>query len=363
MKTVKFEARELVTTLTILNKMNSGYFPVSKMAFFKIRNGVAEILGLNENVKISARLYVDGDDCEIVVDKKDMLDIVKGASKGGGSIIFEVDEDNVTVRSNVGAFLLKLSECDEMPTCDPSNIHMEQFSTKNLAEALDSVVYAAPKDDTRASAIPVVHIVDGRVLYGCDNYRLARYETKESYITFPEHVCIPTGAAKFVVDVLNTLGEKSGLIGIEKDRMVIEVSKYRIGVTRKDCLLPAFESILAKEYKTVVFVNPRLLFNALKQARKIKKVKYVYIEVSSSKADIMKLSFHDNEGNPVTSMEIPVTPKEVEGFDKAFNIQYLIDALKPTKETIALCCPGKDNNWIDICDGEYRAMIMETIRS
>jgi len=274
MKTVEFEARELVTALTILNKMDPEFFLGSHLALFKVRNGRAIVYGSNGRIEVEAKFYVDGDDCDISVDKKDMLDALKGAAgRGGGSITLEVDEGSMVIRGNTGTFTLELLEeyLDINPFA-PGNVYLEHFPAKDLARALDSVVSASPKKDTHSSKA-IIHIVNGRVLYGCDNHRLARYEMKEPFITFPEHVCIPTCGAKFIVDTLNILEDEGGKIGIMDGVMVVEIDKLSIGIKCEECALPAFESILAKEYGTVIFVDPRVFTDALKRGKKIKKVK------------------------------------------------------------------------------------------
>ena len=361
MKAVEFEARELVTALTILNKMDPEFFLGSRLALFRIRNGRAVMYGSNGRVEVEAKFYVDGDDCDIAVDKKDMLDAVKGAvGRGSGTITLEVDEGSMIIRGATGTFTLELLEeyLDINPSA-PGNVYLEHFPASDLARALDSVVSVSPKRDTHSSKA-VIHIVNGRVLYGCDNYRLARYEMKEPFITFPEHVCVPTSSAKFIVDTLNILGDDGGRIGIMEGVVVAEIDKVWIGIKCEECALPAFGSILAKEYGTVIFVDPKVLTDALKQGKKIKKVKYVHLEVDPGKADKMKLDFRDEGGNPKLLTEIPIKFDKTGSFNKAFNVQYLIDALKPTRsEAVAMCCPLEDNMSIEILDERYRALVME----
>jgi len=364
MKAVEFEGKDLVTAMTILNKMSPGFFPQSHLAFFKIRNGRAVIYGSNGRIEAEAKFYVDGDDCDIAVDKKNMLDAVKGAaSRGSGSITLEVDEGNIVIRGNTGLFTLELLEeyLDINPLA-PGGVYLEHFPAKDLSRALDSVLSALPKKDTHSpgSVTHIVSIVNGRVMYGCGDYMLAEYKMEESYITFPEHVCIPASGAKFIVDTLNILGEEAGRIGIMDEIMVVEIDKLFIGIKCEECTLPAFETILAKEYGTVISMDPKIFTDALKQGRKIKKVKYVHLEVDPGRVDKMKLDFRDEGGNPKLLTEIPIKLVRTGKFNKAFNVQYLIDALRPTRsETVALCCPFEDNKSIEILDERYRAMIME----
>jgi hypothetical protein len=144
--------------------------------------------------------------------------------------------------------------------------------------------------------------------------------------------------------------------------MVVEIDKLSIGIKCEECALPAFESILAKEYGIVIFVDPRVFTDALKQGKKIKKVKYVHLEVDPSRADKMKLDFRDEGGDPKMLTEIPIRFDKTGRFNKAFSVQYLIDALRPTRsETVALCCPSEDNKSIEVLDERYRTLIMETI--
>jgi hypothetical protein len=385
MKIIKFDANKLITALTVINKLKSGFSEESRFVFIDVRKGIAKIYGAGERIEVEANFYVHGDgddillgdDCNIIVDRRDLLDVVKHVGRDRDYVVFEVDDDRVVVRGDAGTFVLRMpknvGKCPFTPChythwgdyLKRRSDYLRYFSTKEFVEALNSVVYAAPRKDS-TFAKTVIHIVNGWVLYGCSEYGLAKYEMQESYFNFSGDMCISTTAAKSIVDILNILGEKSGEIGIINNVVVVEVGDYVIGVlVTVDCedfLLNTFKSVLTDEYDTVVIVEPKKLIDILKHARKIRRIKYVCIEVNPNKDDNMDLNFRDDEWGLVMSVEMCVKPIKVGGFNKAFDLQYLIDALKPTKsEYVALCCSSKDGKFIEIRDGGYRAMVMETV--
>jgi DNA polymerase III sliding clamp (beta) subunit (PCNA family) len=130
---------------------------------------------------------------------------------------------------------------------------------------------------------------------------------------------------------------------------------------KREGFLPEYESILAKEHKTVVYVKARDMIEALRQIKKVDKVKFVHIEIDPDNIETIRLFSRDIDGSIGSLINVPAVfdNRENEKVDKAFNIQYLIDALNPVeKEQVALCDPGEDNSWIDIVWDRYRAMIM-----
>jgi len=229
---------------------------------------------------------------------------------------------------------------------------VEEFAT-----ALAHVVYAAKES---YSSRDVIHIVNGKTFYACDNYRLAKYEVETTY-NFSEEVCISGSAAKLMIEAVRVLKEKTGKIGTTDDMIVVNIGRYTIGIMKRESFLPEYESVLAKEHKTKVYVKARDMIEALKQIKKVDKVKFVHIEIDPDNTETIRLFSRDIDGSIGSLINIPAVfdNRENEKVDKAFNIQYLLDALNPVeKELVAICAPGEENGWIDIIWNRYRAMIM-----
>jgi DNA polymerase III sliding clamp (beta) subunit (PCNA family) len=349
---MRFNTKELVEALTIMNKMDKGVFYRSDLVFLKTKDGITEILGANGYVEVSAEFRSGGDDGRIAVNKKSLLDAVKQVGKGNDVVTIFREHDNI----RIGGFKLRI-EPIEADRLAPKDIPMQKVSVEEFSNALAHVVYAAKES---YSSTDIIHIVDGKRFYACDNYRLAKYETMTTY-EFPEEVCVSGSAARLVIEAVKITKEKTGKIGITDDMMVMNIGRYTIGMIKRGGLLPEYESVLAKEHKTIVHVNARELINALKQIKKINKVKFVHIEINPENTKTIKLFSRDIDGSIGSLIDIPVIfdNRENERVEKAFNIQYLLDALNPVeKELVALCDPGEENGWIDIIHGRYRAMIM-----
>ena len=353
---MKFNAKELIEALTIMNKMNEGVYYRSNLVFLRTQGGITEVLGTNGLVEVTTEFHTNGADGKIAVDRKTLLEAIKQEGKKN-EVIAICREDNHNVR--IGGFKLRIEPVD-IDRLTPRDIPMQKVSIKEFSDALAHVVHAAKETYTSKD---VIHIANGKIFYACDNYRLARYEVGTAY-ELPEEVCISGSAARLLVEAVKILKETAGEIGVADEMVVVCIGRYTIGLKKEECFLPAYESILAKEHKTVVYVNARDMVDALKQIKRIDKVKFVHVEIDPTNTKTMRLFSRDIDGSMGSSIDIPVVfdNRENERVDKSFNIQYLLDALKPVeKELVALCDPGEEDGWIDIVHGKYRVMIMAAV--
>jgi DNA polymerase III sliding clamp (beta) subunit (PCNA family) len=352
---MKFNTKELVEALTIMNKMDKGVYYRSNLVFLRTQNGTTEVLGTNGLVEVITEFHTDGDDDMIAVDKKSLLNAVKQVGKGSEVVTIFRGYDNI----RVGGLKLK-TELVDVDRLTPKNISTLKFSVREFATALAHVVHTAKET---YSSKDIIYIIDGKNFYACDSYRLAKYEVMTAY-DLPEEVCLSGSAARLLIEAIRILKETTGEIEITSGIVVIKAGRYTIGMKEEECAVPEFESVLAKEHKTVVYVNAKDMINALEQIKKIDKVKFIHLEIDPDNTETIRLFSRDIDGSIGSLINIPAVfdNRENEKVDKAFNIQYLLDALNPVeKELVALCDPGEDNDWIDIVWNRYRAMIMAVV--
>jgi DNA polymerase III sliding clamp (beta) subunit (PCNA family) len=353
---MRFNTKELIEALTIMSKMERGAYYRSNLVFLRTHNGITEVLGTNGFVEVITEFHTGGSDDKIAVDRKTLLEAIKQEEKKNEVVtIYREDDHNI----RIGGFKLRVEPID-VDRFTPEHVAMQKVSVRELIEAFSHVVYVAKET---YSTKDVVFILNGKVFYASDNYRLARYEIKGRY-DFPEEICVSGSAARLLVEAVRILKETVGEIGITDEMIVVRLGRYTIGMKKEQCALPAYESVLAQEHRTIVYVKAKEMIDALKQIKKIDKVKFVHIEIDPDNTKTIRLFSRDIDGNIGSLINVPVIfdNRENEKVDKAFNIQYLIDALNPVeKEQVALCDPGEEDGWIDIIHGKYRAMIMAAV--
>jgi len=375
---VKFNAKELKDVLTLVNRIEHSGFGISDLVYFSFSDSTAHVFGTNGIAEVSAEIpcSVEGDVRNLAFSKKKLLDIVDVLVKGSWSIpvanvisglesdiAIEVDGSEAVVKNDSGVFKLKVEAPAEKESfVIPDCVELYEFSSEALAKALYHVMYASV---AKTTWVPnVVYVKDGKVFYGSDNYRLARYEEPVFPGMVPSEVLILVNDAKLIVDAVNISKEKLGRVGFRDGVIVVEMGKYQIGVTCQNYLFPEFDDILAKEWECIISVNTKGFLDALKQVKKVGKEKYVEVEVAG---DRMKLRVKNDYGEDVGILkEVNVLLERGEGFKKSFNIQYLIDALKVVKSKIVeVRCPSENEqvSGIDIFseDSKYRAMVMEVV--
>jgi len=353
---MRFNTKELIETLTIMSKMDRGIFSHSEFVFLRSRGEITKLFGMNGHTEIVTEFQTDNIDCDVAVERKGLLNAVKEVGKKNSTITLEVNKDNMTMK--VGNFVLKLIDSSDIVYHVHSDIQMWQFPVGELSSAFNHTVHAAGRESVMNPS--VIHIVDGKRLYASDNFRLAIYDMKESLGT-TERLCIHSSSAKFIADAVTIAKAKTGEVGVTNDMLVVRIGKHTIGAWLRDYILPEYDLILAKEHKTVVYVDAHDMINVLKQIKKISKADYVHIEMDPDSPNSIRLFSRDIDGAITASIDVPATfdDRENEKVHKAFNIQYLLDALKPVeKEIISLSDPGADNGWIDIYGYRYRVMIM-----
>jgi len=363
----KFDVKELSDAITIMNKIQQETGRVTQLIFFTFSNNLAEMFSTNFEIKVDAKIKCEkeGDDREVAVYKRDLLNIINEIKKTNESLTIEIDGIYIIIKSEDNKVFKIMTETDtEFGIFEPSDIQLHQFSPKEFAEALDHVVHAAPKKNNLNLTTDVVHIIDGKIFYCCDNFRLAKYEL-EKPCGITDKTQITTKTAKFLIEAINVLKEDSGKIGVKDRTMAIEIGNYRIEIMCTDYLLPEYELVLAKEWENMVSIETKKLANALKQIKKASKNEYVYIETSQDNPKAVKLSSCDTYGNTNMSMEIDAVIDKPADSKKAFNIQFLIDAIKPVKDKyVKLYYPSNGEQWVDIfADDRYRTMVMEVVLS
>jgi len=352
---MRFNAKELVEALTIMSKMDKGVYYRSNLVFLRTQDGITELLGTNGLVEVITEFHTDGDDDRIAVNKRSLLNAVKQVGKGSEVVTIFGGYDNI----RVGGLKLK-TELVDVDRLTSKNISTLKFSVKEFATALAHVVYAAKESH---SSRDVIHIVGGRTFYACDSCRLAKYEAMTTY-DLPEEVCLSGSAARLLIEAVRILKGTAGEIGITDEMIVVRLGRYTIGMKKEQCALPAYESVLAQEHRTIVYVKAKEMINALEQIKKIDKMRFIHIEIDPDNTETIRLFSRDIDGSIGLLIDVPAVfdNKENEKVSKSFNIQYLLDALKPVgKELITLCDPGEDKGWIDIVWNGYRAMIMGAV--
>jgi len=271
-----------------------------------------------------------------------MLDIIKRLGKGESSVSMEVGDGNVNIKGSGGEFKLKLEEPPENDSfVIPNNILTFQFYIETFARALDRVVYALPTDIVK-SCPGVVYIVDGRLFYSRDGSRLMRYEEEVFPDIVASRLAISVSNANLLVKAMNAMVERIGSIGVLDGVMLVELENFKIWIKCEDYSSCDFDRILAEGYKSDVSIDANVLISMLGHIKNVLKSEYVEVKTGSNGIKL-------NVGRDV---------------EKVFNVQYLIDMLKPVSgQMVELHCfsdNGEPGGCVSVTadGGKYRAVVM-----
>jgi len=196
MTVVKFDAKELRDAVTIINRVKNDVGRATQLIFLTISGNSAELFATNIweiSVDVVIRCTKRGKDCEVAVDKKMMLDIIKQIK--GDYVIFEIDGADITVRDEDDNVFELTAETDtEFGIFEPEDIPLQSVSTREFMMELNRVIRTLPRRSD-SDAIPIT-----------------------------------PGAARFLIEALNILKKGSVKVGIGDERMAVEIGNYRIEI-------------------------------------------------------------------------------------------------------------------------------------
>jgi len=347
---VKLDARELKDVLDVMDEMDS-----SLVYLHFLDRDYAHVFGTSGDVEVFAKVTCSTEGYElgrlIALNKRRLTDIVKDFVGDSSFVVFDVEGDNANVRIGNDVLMLKVEKPAENESfIIPADIEMYQFSVEAFARALDHVIYASSYSDA-------VYIANGQVFYGCDGYRLAKYEERVFPDAVSDMLSIPVSSAKLLVKAAGIYG-KIGSVGVLDGVLVVGVDKIKIGV--KCGGWHDFELVSAGSLKgceRIVNVDTKVFISALMQVKDVVKSKYVEVEVLS---DGIRLNARYDTG---ALNGVGKVCSRVNVFKDMFDVQSLIHALEPIKDAmVELRCYSDDELGSCISmranGGKYEAVVM-----
>jgi DNA polymerase III sliding clamp (beta) subunit (PCNA family) len=167
-----------------------------------------------------------------------------------------------------------------------------------------------------------------------------RYEEEVFPDIVASRLAISVSNANLLVRAMNATVEKIGGIGVSDGVMLVELENYKIWVKCEDYSSCDFDVILDEGYKSTVSIDANVLISMLGHIKNVLKSEYVEVKTSSNGVKL-------NIGRDV---------------EKVFNVQYLIDMLKPVSDQMVELCCFSDNGGgcvsVTADGGKYRAVVM-----
>lgn len=241
-----------------------------------------------------------------------------------------------------------------------------------LASIIDSVIFAASKDDNRPTLTGVETMFDERKLTmgATDGYRMSMHTIDASFGT-KATVVIPARSLGEVARIVkDAAGDVTIVISEKRNQIMVSAPGnklwQRVDVVSEliDAKFPDFRATIPKNHNTRAIIDTKALLDAVRVA----------LLFGRDNANIVRFTFTPDIGNELGKLQLSATSAEmgnnvselacnVEGerIDMAFDGRFVIDALNhidAPQVVISLTQPTRPATWRPVGDSEFLHVIM-----
>jgi DNA polymerase-3 subunit beta len=305
----------------------SGSLPVLTGIRAELSGDVLRLTGTDLELTITIDIDVTGEqDGVAVIPARLFGDIVRALELG--AIHVEVQDERAKIHAGRSEFSVMLIPADEFPRTTESTGHSVSIPGKEFAAALNQVVPAASKDDSRPllTGVLLAPEREGVRLVATDSYRLSMRDLPgTSVLPEGQHVLLPAKALSELARLLSSgnAGDEVVLRLGERDAS-FEVGHVRLTTRVIEGDFPNYRGLIPKDHPNRLYVSRSLLYDAVRR-----------VELMARESIPVRLEMHPD------SVELRANRQDVgeahdsldarlegEGLSVAFNPKYLLDGLE-----------------------------------
>ncbi|MEO0853925.1 MAG: DNA polymerase III subunit beta [Cyanobacteria bacterium J06648_11] len=253
-------------------------------------------------------------------------------------LTFEQDdpEQAATLSCLAGTFQVRGTSPDDFPALPEVEGDVVELPVEGLLQGIGATLFAASADETKQvlTGVHVKAIATGLEFAATDGHRLATVLVEDEAETAETpggdadlEFTIPARALREVERVLSNRADTTLKLQFDRAQMVAELPQCTISSRLLDGQYPNYRQLIPTQFERVVTVERKALMAALERAA-------VFAE---QKNNILKFALSTSEQTLSISAEAPdvgggneALPVQYSGEDLeiAFNVKYLLDALK-----------------------------------
>ncbi|MEO1131639.1 MAG: DNA polymerase III subunit beta [Cyanobacteria bacterium J06639_1] len=252
-------------------------------------------------------------------------------------LTFEQDdpEQPATLSCLAGTFQIRGTSADDFPALPEVEGEVVELPVEGLLQGIGATLFAASSDETKQvlTGVHVKAIATGLEFAATDGHRLATVlvedEAEDGATTGDAELefTMPARALREVERVLSNRADTTLKLQFDRAQVVAELPQCTISSRLLDGQYPNYRQLMPTQFERVVTVERKALTAALERAA-------VFAE---QKNNILKFSLSTDAQTLSISAEAPdvgggneALPIQYSGEDLeiAFNVKYLLDALK-----------------------------------
>lgn len=321
----------LLEVLNIQSKAVSGRSNIPVLSNVLLKADATKLYLYTTNLELSIISWIASETAKqgtTTVSMRRFLEYINTLPEGTLKLAFDANELHVSSRNSKAVFNTIPSE--EFPKI--SEIKEEALCTINSSlffEAINSVAFAASKDDTRPTFSGIyIEIIQNAINFvAIDGFRLAsKTLAVETGVSSAISFIVPSA---YIEDIAKMQGDKD-----EDIKLFIIGNKNQLGVRYKnsDFILrliegnyPDYTRVIPHEFTTQIVVDRQSLLNAVKTSSIFSSQREIgKTQIKIEEDHIVLRSFQKEIGENETKIECSV---QGDGGIITFNSKYLMDAI------------------------------------
>lgn len=306
-----------------------------------LRDGIklsATDLELGVAIKVRAKTEGEG---SITVPAKTLLEFVSSLNPGKVTIALDRETLSVEAGKYRGKFqTIPAEEFPKLPEFDGSQI-VAKLGIKELAQAVETVAYAAAKDSLRPVLTGILIEVEKKKvkLVATDGFRLATKEVKaDTQVEQKTTLLIPVRTMMEVAK-MSEEGEVTIAYAKKTNQVLFQIDEAKIVTQLIDGNFPDYARIVPKEFGSEVTINREELLAAVKTAHIFARDNSNMMRWKLEESMLTVRAETPERGETEVTLEVET---EGEGGEVVFNAKFVMDCLTASNsEQIKFAMKGK----------------------
>lgn len=269
---------------------------------------------------------------EFTLPARKLLDICRALPEGA-NLEFQVDKDQVTMKSGKSRFTLATLPAKDFPSTEISDNVVEfDIEQQELKGLLEDTMFAMAQQDVRYYLNGLLIEVSGHKLrsVATDGHRLAMKEIdRETNTSEKLQIIIPR---KGVIEIARLLGnnKENARIQISKNHIRIKTDGIQFTSKLIDGKFPDYERVVPSPTQTPIKAERDALRQSLTRASILSNEKYRGVRIILKTDRLKALAHNPEQEEAEEELEVEYSGDEME---IGFNVTYLLDAINAIKST------------------------------
>lgn len=265
---------ELLKKLNVIGKVinSKNTLPILDNFLFSFKDGELTVSASDLDSTLKTKVTLDrseGDDGNIAIPAKILLDILKEFSEQPLSFEMNMESSTINIVSETGKFTIYAQNGNEYPQpqqIDTADSNKLTLAADIMVSGIEKTLSATSTDELRPimNGIYVDMFPDNIKFIASDTHRLIRYTRSDVQPGFESSFILPQKPSSILKLILSK--EKGDFeIVFDKYNAYFKTKEYDMVCRLYEGKYPAYESVIPKESAILVDIDRLSLYNALKR--------------------------------------------------------------------------------------------------